>query len=68
MKCPNCSSVMYLFDQNANDRSRIKFYRCSNCIGEHVSSEPLNSLSLLPEDNELFATNSALQPKQIIMA
>lgn len=67
MKCPNCSSSMYLFDQNASDRSLVKFYRCSNCVGEHVSSEPLNSEGLQSQESDLFASNSPLQQRQIQM-
>jgi hypothetical protein len=32
---------MFVSDENATARSLVKFFRCTNCIGEHVSSEPL---------------------------
>ena len=67
MKCPNCSSLMYVFDQNAGSRSLVKFYRCSNCIGEHVSSEPLNQLNKDDAEADLFASSSPLQPKQVLL-
>ena len=41
MKCPNCSSQMFITDETANDRSQVTFYRCSLCVSEHVSSEPI---------------------------
>ncbi|MCP4431831.1 MAG: hypothetical protein GY806_12695 [Gammaproteobacteria bacterium] len=66
MKCPNCSSLMYVFDQNAGNRSLVKFYRCSNCIGEHVSSELLNQIRPDEDATDLFASNSPLQPKQVL--
>ena len=41
MKCPNCSSQMFITDETVNSRSQVTFYRCSVCVSEHVSSEPL---------------------------
>lgn len=40
MKCPNCSSQMFITDESATDKSSVTFYRCSICISEHVSAEP----------------------------
>lgn len=41
MKCPNCSSQMFIADETVNARSQVTFYRCSLCVSEHVSSEPV---------------------------
>lgn len=41
MKCPNCSSQMFITDETASSRSQVTFYRCSLCVSEHVSSEPI---------------------------
>ncbi len=41
MKCPNCSSQMFVTDETANSRSHVVFYRCSICVSKHVSSEPV---------------------------
>lgn len=41
MKCPNCSSQMFITDETLNSRSHVIFYRCSLCVSEHVSSEPI---------------------------
>ena len=41
MKCPNCRSEMFVTDETSNARSHVTFYRCSLCVGEHVSSEPV---------------------------
>ena len=41
MKCPNCNSQMFVTDETANTRSQVTFYRCSICVSEHVSSEPI---------------------------
>ena len=41
MKCPNCNSQMFITDETSNSRSQVTFYRCSICVSEHVSSEPI---------------------------
>ena len=41
MRCPNCNSPMFVADENATSKSLVKFFRCTNCVGEHVSSEPI---------------------------
>ncbi len=41
MKCPNCNSEMFVTDETVNTRSQVTFYRCSLCVSEHVSSEPV---------------------------
>jgi hypothetical protein len=32
---------MFIIDETANARSQVTFYRCSICVSEHVSSEPV---------------------------
>jgi hypothetical protein len=34
---------MFIADKTAEGRSLVTFLRCSNCIGEHVSSELINN-------------------------
>jgi len=41
MKCPNCSSQMFVADETINLKSHVVFFRCSLCVSEHVSSEPI---------------------------
>ena len=41
MKCPNCSSQMFITDETVTLKSHVVFFRCSLCISEHVSSEPI---------------------------
>jgi hypothetical protein len=41
MKCLNCKSEMFITDETANAKSQVTFYRCSICLSEHVSSEPI---------------------------
>jgi len=67
MKCPNCSSPMFVAEQNATSKSLVKFFRCTNCIGEHVSSEPLGSSDSQVDDIEMFASNSTTKQKHIQM-
>jgi len=32
---------MFITDETVNARSQVTFYRCSICVSEHVSSEPI---------------------------
>ena len=41
MKCQKCNSQMFVIDENVSARSQVTFYRCSLCVNEHVSSEPV---------------------------
>lgn len=41
MKCPNCSSQMFVTDETFSQKSHVVFFRCSLCVSEHVSSEPV---------------------------
>jgi len=41
MKCPNCSSQMFIADENVSSKSHVTFFRCSLCVSKHVSSEPI---------------------------
>ncbi len=41
MKCLNCKSQMFVTDETANAKSQVTFYRCSICVSEYVSSEPI---------------------------
>ena len=56
MICPKCRSQMFVTDETVNLRSHVKFYRCSLCVSEHVSSEPTQE----PEERpaEYFASGS----------
>ena len=41
MKCPNCSSLMFITNEIVNTKSHVTFFRCSLCVSEHVSSEAI---------------------------
>jgi hypothetical protein len=32
---------MFVADETATSRSQVTFYRCSICVSEHVSAEPI---------------------------
>jgi len=32
---------MFIAEETTNSRSHVTFYRCSLCVGEHVSSQPV---------------------------
>jgi len=34
---------MFISEQNISARSMVSFFKCTNCIGGRVSSEPLHS-------------------------
>ncbi len=53
MKCPNCSSQMFIADETVNFRSQVTFYRCSICVSKHVSSEPIQQVSGYEASNYL---------------
>ena len=55
MKCPNCSSQMFVADETVNSKSHVTFFRCSLCVSEHVSSEPIIE-SHSPSTNQLTGT------------
>jgi hypothetical protein len=58
MKCPNCSSSMFIADKTAQGRSLVTFFRCTTCIGEHVSSELINDDQDFPSSRlEFFETD-----------
>ncbi len=48
MKCPNCSSQMFITDETVNSKSHVIFFRCSLCVSEHVSSEPTIEVTSQP--------------------
>jgi len=45
MKCPNCSSQMFVADETVTQKSHVTFFRCSLCISEHVSATPTIKLN-----------------------
>ncbi|MCH7881347.1 MAG: hypothetical protein IIB69_07195 [Proteobacteria bacterium] len=55
-------------DENATSRSLVKFFRCTNCIGEHVKSEPVseNRLSFDP-GGEFFDSAMVSLSKRVQM-
>ena len=68
MKCPNCSSTMLQTDENATARSLVKFFRCTNCVGEHVKSEPvLENVLFSGQDAEFSESSMVLFNKRLQM-
>ncbi len=66
MKCQNCQSAMFVTDETVNDRSHVTFYRCSVCVSEHVSSEPIvEAVSF--DDNDYFASSTEEGKKRYLM-
>lgn len=65
MKCPKCSSQMFVTGEDANSKSHVTFYRCSLCVSEHVSSEPAMETSGY-ETNDGFEIRST-ESKRYLM-
>ena len=55
MKCQKCNSQMFVIDETVSERSQVTFYRCSLCVNEHVSSEPVVASST-PQATGLFSS------------
>ena len=58
IKCPNCSSPMFIADEDASAKSQVTFFRCSVCLNKHVSCEPVMEISRrqAPDSAALFST------------
>ena len=68
MKCPNCRSFMFISDKTTEGKSLVTFFRCSTCIGEHVSSELTNEDDHYPFSRlEFFESAPAKKDKYIQM-
>ena len=50
MKCPHCQSHMYVLEQSQTELSHVTFYRCTVCVGEHVTSQLI--LDNQPDNNQ----------------
>ena len=55
MICPKCRSQMFVADETLTLLSHVTFYRCSLCVGEHVSSRPASEPGET-QVNDYFAT------------
>ena len=68
MKCPNCNSFMFVADKTAEGKSLVTFFRCSTCVGEHVSSELTDGDRHHPSSRlEFFESDSVKKNKYIQM-
>ena len=65
MKCPNCRSEMFVTDETSNARSQVTFYRCSLCVGEHVSSEPV--VEQVEDEHSVYFDASSTEKKRYLM-
>jgi hypothetical protein len=56
---------MFVVDEDATDRSLVKFFRCTVCVGEHVSSEPVYDNNQ-PAIDFFGSTEGVSKPLQMI--
>ena len=65
MKCPNCKSEMFVTDETVNARSQVTFYRCSLCVSEYVSSEPV--FQVVSQESSAYSDASAADTPRYLM-
>lgn len=66
MKCPKCSSQMFVTNESSGEKSQVTFFRCSVCPNEHVSSEPKKQL-LEANQESYFETFGSSNSKPTLM-
>lgn len=66
MICPKCRSQMFIADETHTLLSHVTFYRCSLCVGEHVSSKPVDE-SGNRQSNDFFATPGIERDRPLVM-
>ncbi len=56
---------MFIAEETTNSRSQVTFYRCSLCVGEHVSSAPTeqNPVEESTDFNLLFPAADRFRPQ-----
>ncbi len=64
MKCQKCNSQMFVIDETVSERSQVTFYRCSLCVNEHVSSEPVAAVAS-PQAASIFTPSAADTPQPL---
>jgi hypothetical protein len=47
---------MFVTDETANKKSHVTFYRCSICVSEHVSSQPVMEVSSHDDSADYIAS------------
>ena len=65
MKCTKCRSQMFVTDETVNSRSLVTFYRCSVCVSEHVSSEPIQEAENV--ESEAYFDSAPTERKRYLM-
>ncbi len=66
MKCPKCSSQMFVTSESSGEKSQVTFFRCSICPNEHVSSEPKRQ-AVESSQESYFETASSNNNKSILL-
>jgi len=57
---------MFVTDETVNARSQVTFYRCSLCVSEHVSSEPV--YEAVTREPSAYFNAPAADTKRYVMA
>ena len=56
---------MFVTDETANARSQVTFYRCSVCVSEHVSSEPVREAD--DHESQMYFNAAPSERKRYLM-
>lgn len=51
---------MFIAEETSNSRSHVTFYRCSLCVGEHVSSQPVER-NPVEESTDFFLLSASAE-------
>ena len=57
---------MFVTDETVNSRSQVIFYRCSVCVSEHVSSEPVVETANF-DSSDYFVSPSQDNKRQLML-
>lgn len=58
---------MFIAEETTSSRSQVTFYRCSLCVGEHVSSQPVER-SPVEESTDLYLLTASAERARPLIA
>jgi hypothetical protein len=58
---------MFVADETATSRSQVTFFRCSLCVSEHVSAEPIAEFTQFDSFNHEVSNAAVSDTKRYLM-
>jgi hypothetical protein len=58
---------MFVADETATSRSQVTFFRCSLCVSEHVSAEPIAEFTQFDSFNREVSDAAVSDTKRYLM-